>query len=37
MTAESSREWKCAISSRDSDVGSGLRRPAEKDAFAMAS
>jgi hypothetical protein len=37
MMAEFSRVWKRAISSRVSEVGSGLRRPAEKDAFAMAS
>lgn len=37
MTAEFSREWKRAISSRVNEVGSGLRRPAEKEAFAMAS
>jgi hypothetical protein len=36
-TAEFSRVWKCAISSRDNEVGSGRKRPAEKEAFAMAS
>ena len=35
--AEFSRVWKRAISSRVNEVGSGLRRPAENDAFAMAS
>ena len=37
MMAEFSRVWKHAISSRVNEVGSGLRRPAEKDAFAIAS
>jgi hypothetical protein len=37
MTVSFSREWKCAISSRDKEVGSGRRRPAENEAFAMAS
>lgn len=37
MTAEFSREWKRAISSRVNEVGSGRSRPAENDAFAMAS
>lgn len=32
----SSEEWKAAMSSRDTDVGSGRNRPAEKEAFAMA-
>lgn len=35
-TAAFSREWKCAISSRNNEVGSGRSRPAEKEAFAMA-
>lgn len=30
------RVWKCAISSRDTGLGSGLRRLAAKVAFAMA-
>lgn len=29
-------EWKLAISSRDNEVGSGRKRPAEKVAFAIA-
>jgi hypothetical protein len=35
--AELSREWNRAMSSRFNEVGSGLSRPAEKDAFAIAS
>jgi len=35
--ASFSRVWKCAMSSRDKEVGSGRRRPAENEAFAMAS
>lgn len=35
-SALSSAEWKPVISSRGTEVGSGRRSPAEKDAFAMA-
>jgi hypothetical protein len=35
--SEFNKEWKLAMSSRVKDVGSGLKRPAEKDAFAIAS
>lgn len=34
--ARSSEVWKAVISSRETEVGSGRRRPAEKEAFAMA-
>lgn len=37
VMVESSRLWKCAMSSRCSDVGSGFKRLAERVAFAMAS
>ena len=36
VTAEFNKEWKREISSLESDVGSGRRRPAEKEAFAIA-
>lgn len=35
--ALSSAVWKATISSRETDVGSGRNRPAENEAFAMAS
>jgi hypothetical protein len=37
MTVAFSKEWNTAISSRDTDMGSGRSRLAEKEAFAMAS
>ena len=36
-TTELRSKWKLAISSRDKEVGSGRKRPAEKVAFAIAS
>lgn len=32
----SKEEWKAVISSRGTELGSGRKRPAEKEAFAMA-
>jgi hypothetical protein len=36
VRALSSKVWKLEISSRERDVGSGLRSAAAKEAFAMA-
>lgn len=35
-SALSREEWKAVISSRATDVGSGRKSPAEREAFAMA-
>jgi hypothetical protein len=37
MVTEFSKELKRAISSRETDTGSGRNKPAENDAFAIAS